>query len=258
MDNVSDAQSEPLAVAPAADTGLVALCLIARHLGVPANPIILGRHHLVAGRVASKEDLIRIARRLGLRGRLVKTHWDRLVKTPLPAIVLNTDGQFGIISRVIDGRAAVHSPGAARPHLLERSEFEAAWTGEIILLTKRFSPTSLANRFDLRWFLSAVHRYRYVLGEVLVASFFLQLLGLVSPLFFQVVVDKVLVHRGLSTLDVLMIGLAIVSLFEVALGALRTYVFSHTTNRIDVELGARLFRSSSGIAAGLFRQPPRG
>ena len=122
----------------------------------------------------------------------------------------------------------------------------------VILLTKRFSPTSLANRFDLRWFLSAVHRYRYVLSEVLVASFFLQMLGLVSPLFFQVVVDKVLVHRGLSTLDVLMIGLAIVSLFEVALGALRTYVFSHTTNRIDVELGARLFDHLLGLPLAYF------
>jgi ATP-binding cassette, subfamily B, bacterial HlyB/CyaB len=252
VDSISDEQSGPVSVAPAADTGLIALCLIARHLGVPANPMILGRHHLVAGTVASKEDLIRIARRLGLRGRLVKTHWDRLAKTPLPAIILNTDGQFSVISRVIDGRAAVHSPGAARPHLLERSEFEAAWTGDVILLTKRFSPTSLANRFDLRWFLSAVHRYRYVLSEVLVASFFLQMLGLVSPLFFQVVVDKVLVHRGLSTLDVLMIGLAIVSLFEVALGALRTYVFSHTTNRIDVELGARLFDHLLGLPLAYF------
>ena len=241
MDAIDDEQSGPVSVAPAADTGLIALCQIARHLGVPANPAMLGRHHLMAGMVASKEDLLRIARRLGLRARLVKTHWDRLAKTPLPAIVLNTDGQFSIVGRVIDDRAAVHGPGAALPRLLERSEFEGAWTGELILLTKRFSPSSLANRFDLRWFLSAVHRYRYVLSEVLVASFFLQLLGLVSPLFFQVVVDKVLVHRGLSTLDVLMIGLAIVSVFEVTLGALRTYIFSHTTNRIDVELGARLF-----------------
>jgi ABC-type bacteriocin/lantibiotic exporter with double-glycine peptidase domain len=74
----------------------------------------------------------------------------------------------------------------------------------------------------------------------------------VSPLFFQVVVDKVLVHRGLSTLDVLMIGLAIVSVFEVTLGALRTYIFSHTTNRIDVELGARLFDHILGLPLAYF------
>jgi subfamily B ATP-binding cassette protein HlyB/CyaB len=214
--------------------------------------VTLARYHLVAGTVAGREDLIRIAQRLGLRARLVKTGWDRLQKTPLPAIILNRDGQFGIISRVIDGRVAVHGAGAARPSLLARDEFEWLWAGELILLTRRFSPAVLANRFDVRWFLSAVHRYRYVLSEVLVASFFLQLLGLVSPLFFQVVVDKVLVHRGLSTLDVLMIGLAIVSMFEVTLGALRTYIFSHTTNRIDVELGARLFDHLLGLPLGYF------
>nr|WP_233285257.1 type I secretion system permease/ATPase [Bradyrhizobium acaciae] len=231
---------------------MIALCQIARHLGVPANPVAIGRHHLAAGQSASDEDLLRIARRLGLRARLVKTGWDRLEKTPLPAILVNKDGRFSIVSRLVDGRAAVHVAGAALPHLVERSELEQEWTGELILLGKRFSPTTLVNSFDVRWFLSAVHRYRYVLSEVLVASFFLQLLGLVSPVFFQVVVDKVLVHRGLSTLDVLMIGLATVSVFEVALGALRTYVFSHTTNRIDVELGARLFDHLLGLPLAYF------
>jgi ATP-binding cassette, subfamily B, bacterial HlyB/CyaB len=80
------------------------------------------------------------------------------------------------------------------------------------------------------------------LGEVLIASFFLQVFALVSPLFFQVVIDKVLVHRGLSTLEVLALGLAVIAVFEAMLGTLRTYLFSHTTNRIDVELGARLYR----------------
>ncbi|HRH29323.1 MAG TPA: type I secretion system permease/ATPase, partial [Aquabacterium sp.] len=63
-----------------------------------------------------------------------------------------------------------------------------------------------------------------------------------SPLFFQVVMDKVLVHRGLTTLDVLVIGLLVVVVFESLLTGLRAYVFSHTTSRIDVELGARLFQ----------------
>src|SRR6478609_4604120 len=226
---------------------------MARHLGVPANPTILSCHHLTAGTVASKEDLIRIARRLGLRARLVKTHWDRLVKTPLPTIAGTRDGQFRIVGRIIDGRATVRSQGGGLPRVLERSQFEGAWTGELILLSKRFSLTSLANRFDLRWFLSAVHRYRYVLSEVLVASFFLQLLGLVSPLFFQVVVDKVLVHRGLSTLDVLIIGLLAISVFETVLGILRTYLFAHTTNRIDVELGARLFHHLLALPMAYFQ-----
>jgi len=86
-----------------------------------------------------------------------------------------------------------------------------------------------------------MYKYRRLLSEVLLASFF-QLFALVTPLFFQVVTDKVLTHRGYTTLDVLVFGLITVSIFETILGGLRTYVFSHTTNRIDVELGARLFR----------------
>lgn len=73
-----------------------------------------------------------------------------------------------------------------------------------------------------------------------------------TPLFFQVVIDKVLVHRGLTTLNVLVIGLITVSIFDTVLGTLRTYVFAHTTNRIDVELGARLFRHLMALPIGNF------
>src|SRR5262249_315082 len=110
----------------------------------------------------------------------------------------------------------------------------------------------LARHFDVTWFLQAMAKYRRILGEVLVASFFLQLFALVTPLFFQVVTDKVLVHRGYTTLDVLIIGLLAVSAFETVLGTLRTYVFAHTTNRIDVELGARLFRHLVALPVAYF------
>jgi len=223
------------------DTGLAGLCMIARHFRVAADPGELSRRHLASSTIATTGDLVRIARKLGLKSRLVETHWDRLDKTPLPAIVETRDLGFLVASRFLNGKLVVHRPGEMRARVVERDEFEKRWTGRLILLARRASLSGLPDVFDLRWFISAVHRYRRVLSEVLIGSFFLQMLGLAAPLFFQVVVDKVLVHRSLSTLDVLMIGLAIVSTFEVVLGGLRTYVFSQTTNRIDVELGARLF-----------------
>ena len=119
-------------------------------------------------------------------------------------------------------------------------------------MARRAKLSDLTRRFDVTWFLGAIHKYRHLLGEVLVISFFLQLFALVSPLFFQVVIDKVLVHRSLSTLDVLMIGLVAIALFEGILGTLRTYLFAHTTNRIDVELGARLFRHLMALPIALF------
>jgi subfamily B ATP-binding cassette protein HlyB/CyaB len=101
--------------------------------------------------------------------------------------------------------------------------------------------------------MGAIHKYRALLSEVLLASFFLQIFALMSPLFFQVVIDKVLVHRSLGTLDVLVAGMVAISIFEVVLGALRTYLFSHTTNRIDVELGARLFHHLLALPLAYFQ-----
>ena len=129
-----------------------------------------------------------------------------------------------------------------RPLIRPWSEFEEQWTGRLILIVRRAKSSDLHRRFDLSWFWGAIQKYRHVMYEVLLASFFIQFFALITPMIFQVVIDKVLVHRGLSTLEVLVAGLAIVSLFDVLLGGLRTYLSSHTSNRIDVELGARIFK----------------
>src|ERR1700721_256394 len=92
-------------------------------------------------------------------------------------------------------------------------------------------------QFGMRWFLPTIWRYRHPLGHVLAASLFVQIFALTTPLFFQVGVDTVLTHRGYETLFVLVGGLVAIGMFDVALQYLRTYALSHTTNRIDVELG---------------------
>src|SRR6185437_1532652 len=98
-----------------------------------------------------------------------------------------------------------------------RAELFTIWDGELILMARRAGLSDITRRFDITWFIGAIHKYRHLLSEVLIASFFLQLFALVSPLFFQVVIDKVLVHRGLSTLNVLTMGLIAISLFETVL-----------------------------------------
>jgi subfamily B ATP-binding cassette protein HlyB/CyaB len=158
-----------------------------------------------------------------------------------------------VLGKVGDDKALVQSPLSPKPELMTREEFEAVWNGQIVLMARRAGLADLSRRFDVTWFLGAIHKYRRLLGEVLVASFFLQLFALVSPLFFQVVIDKVLVHRTLGTLDVLIIGLVAIAIFETILGILRTYLFAHTTNRIDVELGARLFRHLVALPIAYFQ-----
>src|ERR1700731_2691733 len=152
-----------------------------------------------------------------------------------------------------EDKVLVQAPSSPRPALMTQAEFEAVWDGRLVFMTRRAGLLDLSRRFDITWFLGAIHKYRRLLAEVLVASFFLQLFALVSPLFFQVVIDKVLVHRSMSTLDVLILGLVAVGIFETILGILRTYLFAHTTNRIDVELGARLFRHLLALPIAYFQ-----
>ena len=146
----------------------------------------------------------------------------------------------------------VHDPALGRPESLAGDAFLDAWDGRLVLLTTRKRLAGEERRFDASWFIPAVVKYRRIFGEVLLASFFIQVFALITPLFFMVIIDKVLVHRGLTSLDVLVFALIVVSVFEVILGGLRTFIFSHTTNRIDVELGTSLFRHLMRLPISFF------
>jgi ATP-binding cassette, subfamily B, bacterial HlyB/CyaB len=235
----------------AIDPGLSVLVALLRFHGIGADAEQL-RHRFGTGQIGAQE-MLRCARDFGLKARAYRTSWERLATTPLPGIAVLRDGSFLLLGKIGGEEAVVQSPMEARPRLMKRVELEAVWDGQLILMTRRAGLLELSHRFDITWFLGAIHKYRHVLGRVLVASFFLQLFALVSPLFFQVVIDKVLVHRSVSTLDVLVLGLVAISVFETVLGILRTYVFSHTTNRIDVELGARLFRHLLALPIAYFQ-----
>src|SRR5262249_24872987 len=233
------------------DPGLRALVMVLRFHGMAANPAQI-RHQLGLVTVGVPE-MVRIAKPFGLKAGVRTTAWSRLAHTSLPAIVVLRDGGFLILGRVAEDKTIVKSPTSPRPETMSRSDFEAVWDGRIIMMSRRAGLGELSRQFNITWFLGAVHKYRRLLGEVLVASFFLQLFGLVTPLFFQVVIDKVLVHQTLSTLDVLVVGLVAVTIFETLLGIIRTHVFAHTTNRIDVELGARLFRHLLALPLNYFQ-----
>ncbi|MBL6617546.1 MAG: type I secretion system permease/ATPase [Reyranella sp.] len=236
--------------APQADPGLEALLLLLHLKGVAADRGQI-RHRLGTDKICVPE-MLRCARDLGLKARTYRSNWSRLVRTPLPAIAILRDGGFMVLAKASDDKVLVQLP-QAQPTLMTREELTLLWDGGLVVMARRAGLADVTRRFDVTWFLGAIHKYRRLLGEVLVASFFLQLFALVSPLFFQVVIDKVLVHRSLSTLDVLVIGLVAISVFETVLAILRTYLFSHTTNRIDVELGARLFRHLLALPMAYFQ-----
>lgn len=234
------------------DSGLVAFVALLRFLGKPADAAQLRHQFAPDGEVFSADHILRAAKRLEVKARRERLSPERLAKAALPAIAILKDGTFTLLARVSDDRVLLHDPTTNQPAIEQRAAFEARWSGELILLTTREQLAGASRPFDLTWFIPSIVRFRGLLGEALVGSLFLQLFALVTPLFTQVVIDKVLVHKGWSTLDVLVFGLVVISVFEIVLGGLRSYVLAHTTNRIDVELGARLFRHMVNLPLAYF------
>jgi subfamily B ATP-binding cassette protein HlyB/CyaB len=242
------------------DSGLQALALVAGFYRIPADPAQLA-HDLGLGRASETPDLVRAAQRLGLKARILhKPAPKRLRTLPLPAIVGLEDGQFAVIAvRLPDGRLRLGFPWNRSFRDLSVEEAIAAGLCDVILIARRLGGAGIDPRtFGLRWFLASVWRYRRPLTHVLAASLFVQLFALITPLFFQIVIDKVLVHKGLSTLIVVTVGLAVIGLFDVTLQYLRTYALSHTTSRMDVELGSRLFDHLLRLPLAYFETRPTG
>jgi len=234
------------------DSALACLVMMSQFLEKPLDADQVRHEHGKPGEIFAAEDVLQCAKKNKFKAKIVEASVDRLDKTPLPAIAERKDGTFFILAKLGDGKALIQDPAVGRPEVIEQETLEGVWSGRLILLTTRALLGGDGRKFDISWFVPAVVKYRKLFGEVLIASFFLQLFALVSPLFFQVIIDKVLVHRGLTSLDVLIFALIVVSVFEVLLGALRTYVFSHTTSRIDVSLGAQLFKHLMRLPIGYF------
>jgi subfamily B ATP-binding cassette protein HlyB/CyaB len=223
------------------DNAAWSLALALHLMGIVAPP---GRIQHDSGKSDSlgEDDLLRAVKKFPIKAKAISSSIGRLPKTPLPALARLRSGKFVVIGKTTDHGVLIQGMDDPSPRLVRFGDFEREWSGRIILLSKRSALSDTARRFDLSWFWGAVHKYRGVLIEVLVVSFVIQMFGLATPMIFQTVIDKVLVHRGLSTLEVMVSGLALIAIFEAVLSGLRTYLFSHTSNRIDVELGSRIFK----------------
>ena len=239
------------------ESGLVTFAALLAMHRIAADPAQL-RHSLGHARAATSQDLLRLAKvHHDVRAKAVRVGFDRLARLPLPALANGPEGWF-IIGRVEGEEALIQLaepiPGQPGPAIrkVTRAELEAMWDGEVVLVTTRESYATQAGRFDVTWFIPQIIKYRRLIGEVLLITLAINLLGLAAPLFFQNVVDKVLVHDTLDTLTVLGIGFVAVSVWETAFGWLRTRLYSETSQKIDVELGARLFRHLMGLPIGYF------
>jgi len=229
---------------PELETGLRALVTMAGFHGLAADAEQL--KHEFGSQSFDTSTVLRAAKHLGMAAKLVYQDVRRLAQAPFPVIAIGQDGEFFIAARIDTSNAetvrVLIQRGSESPVIVSMPEFMEIWSGQFIYLSSKQSYIGELARFDFSWFIPAIVKYRRLLLEVLAISLVLQILGLITPLFFQVVMDKVLVNHAMKTLNVVAIGLICATLFDTVLTGLRTYVFAHTSSKIDVELGARLFK----------------
>jgi subfamily B ATP-binding cassette protein HlyB/CyaB len=256
-------QTDAVRPATALDA-FAALALVAGLHQIAADPAaLLHQQNLSAGDAITSDAIILAAKSLQLRAKSVRLDIDRIALTPLPALAWMNDGGLAVVAQCDGSKVLIqqfgggsanpaHKGSERRPLLLSVADFARRCTGELLLVSSRATLAAELSRFDFTWFVPSLVKYRRLLAEVVAVSLCLQVFALVSPLFFQVVMDKVLAHEGYSTLNVIVLGLVVVTVFESLLTVLRAYVLSHTTSRIDVELGSKLYRHLLSLPLAYF------
>ncbi|MFA0019953.1 peptidase domain-containing ABC transporter, partial [Vibrio splendidus] len=175
------------------------------------------------------------------------SRFKEIKKIKTPAIIFDNQDSPFILAKSNKDKCLIQRPNKEAPEVISYNELNSIWNHKWIEIKQ---PQS---RFDITWFIPEFLKHKKILGEIFLFSFVLQILALISPLFFQVVMDKVLVHQAWSTLDVLVIGLVITGIVEVILRGLREYQYAHTANRIDIQLGLKLVKHLFGLPLMFFK-----
>jgi ATP-binding cassette subfamily B protein len=180
------------------------------------------------------------AEKLGLHLRRLRLSWQDLHQVQFPALLQLQPDQWVILYEIQGNVAIIADPAGVKQtcERIPKATFEQYWDGQLW----QVEPLQKQETFNLSWFLPSIWRYRKLLSEVLLASLTLQLLGLGTPIFTQVIIDKAMVQGSISTLNVMLIALFSVATFEGLLGILRLFTFTHTARRLDLSLSAQVFR----------------
>ncbi len=233
--------------------------MLSQHLNIPFRRDTLKRvlvnQQSRSGHL-SLQNCGAIAEMSGLSAQLVNVPAVAVSRLPTPAM-LYWQGCCAILYESSDRLLVLAAPEIGLQRL-KPSQFMENWGEEGQVLLLKPTKDTPQQRFGLNWFLPSLIRYRRVLIEVLIASFFVQLFGLVNPLMIQVIIDKVIVQNSIDTLNILGILLVGVAIFEAILTSLRTYLFVDTTNRIDMALGSEIIDHLLRLPLRYFEKRPVG
>jgi len=125
---------------------------------------------------------------------------------------------------------------------LNRAQLEQLWDGTLYVFKRTWKLNDETQPFSLRWFIPEFLRQKLTFVDIALAVLFINLIALVTPIFFQIVIDKVLVNQAFTTLHVLGIGMSAALLVNAGLDFLRDYLLLHATNKIDLRITSRTFR----------------
>ena len=233
-----------------AKIAIACLKIITDSLGITFNEEEQYVKH--SGVNSNAEKILKIAKELKLKAKKEVLEYYELEGLPVPALAIMKDGSFLVLGKNNDKVVLIFRPEVGKPETIAKETFVEGWSGEVVIIKRPFSIKSASQRFNLYWFIPIIVKYKKYFIEILIASFFLQLFGLVTPLFTQVIIDKVITHNGMSTLDILGLCLIIAAAFQAMMSIARTYLSAHTTNKIDMILGARLFRHVTSLPLRYF------
>ena len=224
------------------NTGLACFEITARINKVDVDIRAIHRDAALRQDEITPEELLRVAGKNGFRARQKKISAQKLVdKYPLPAIMVDKQNRYFVVLQAdpVQGKALTFHPPEKKTRQKTFEELNAESGGMAIVLKHRLLNKQVG--FGFKWFLTEMAKYKRIIGEVLLGSFVVQLFGLVTPLFTQVILDKVIVHHSMTTLNVLAVAFLAVAVFELLLNLSRNYIFIHTAGKLDAKLGASLF-----------------
>ncbi len=222
------------------ETGLVAIEVVSKIHSVSMDMAAVKRRYFIETELSNAE-VLRILRDHGIRSRLKKLKTlDDLLKYPTPLIFLSTNHEFHILIGKKEDKIFIFDCSEKKPKEMTQEEFLLFWNGQAIALYPRFTKTEFF--LNMKWLFKEFFKHRPVFTAIITASFFIQLFGLVTPLFIQVIIDKVLAHHALTTLQVVAGAFMAVLVFDTIMNLMRNYLLYHTANKVDASLGAKVYR----------------
>jgi ATP-binding cassette subfamily B protein len=250
------------------NTALVCFSIVAKEHNIELTQERLQHEYNLGHEEVAQKTLLRMSKDHGLRAKVLKLSWSDLIKLnkAYPAIARLESGRHVVVVGAIGDNLEQQAIACYDPlcfygggHLqMTREEFVTLWAGEIFILKRVYKLRDETQPFSLRWFIPEILKQKTAFVDIAFAVLFINAIALVTPIFFQIVIDKVLVNEAFTTLQVLGFGMTAMLIVNGCLDFLRDYLLLHATNKIDLRVTSRTFRHMLNLPLDFFEKVTAG